>query len=117
MKEIFAERLKLLRKEKGMTQSDLSEILGYGYTAIANYESGRNQPSLKDIQRLCKVLNVSSDYLIGISEIRNPCAFLEQKDLLSLYQQATHIITICHKYLKEEELTPSIPEKRICTNK
>ena len=37
--------LKELRKEKNLTQIELASILHYGYTAIANYENGRNQPS------------------------------------------------------------------------
>ena len=42
----FKDRLKMLRKEKKLTQVKLGEMLNYGYTAIANYESGRNQPSI-----------------------------------------------------------------------
>ena len=42
----FKDRLKALRKEKKLTQVKLGEMLNYGYTAIANYESGRNQPSI-----------------------------------------------------------------------
>ena len=46
----FKDRLKMLRKEKKLTQVKLGEMLNYGYTAIANYESGRNQPSIPDLK-------------------------------------------------------------------
>ena len=64
MKE-FAENLKAYRKAKKVTQQELSEALGYGYTAIANYESGRNEPSLQDLVRIADFFDVSVDSLLG----------------------------------------------------
>lgn len=68
MELLFAKRLKELRMQNGLTQGELGAYLGYGFTAIANYESGRNEPSLRDFMRLCEVLGVSADYLLGLSE-------------------------------------------------
>ena len=65
----LAKRLRQLRKENNLTQAKLSSMLNYGYTAIANYESGRNEPSLKDVRKLANIFNVSVDYLIGNSNI------------------------------------------------
>lgn len=66
----FPNRLKLLRCEKKWTQKQLAEKLNYGYTAISNYESGKNKPSYDDLIKIAKVFNVSTDYLLGISKIR-----------------------------------------------
>ena len=44
----------------------MAKELHYGYTAIANYESGRNEPSIDDLIRLAKALNVTVDELIGM---------------------------------------------------
>lgn len=66
----FKDRLKALRKEKGLTQSKLGELLNYGYTAIANYESGRNQPSISDLKKIAAVFDVSMDYLLCVNDIR-----------------------------------------------
>lgn len=68
----FKERLKALRKESGQTQNDLASVLSYGYTAISNYESGRNEPSLSDLSKIAKYFEVSLDYIAGINDIRNP---------------------------------------------
>lgn len=62
----FRENLKKLRKEQKLTQADLAEKLGYGYTAISKYESGRNEPSIKDLKRLAEIFKVSVDELIGV---------------------------------------------------
>lgn len=64
----FPKNLKKYRKKKNYTQSDLAEFLHYGYTAIANYESGRNEPSFDDLMRLAEALEVSIDSLLGQSE-------------------------------------------------
>lgn len=68
----FKDRLKFLRKEKRLTQVKLGEMLNYGYTAIANYESGRNQPSIPDLKKIASIFNVSMDYLLGVNDIRHP---------------------------------------------
>lgn len=103
MKLLFAERLKQLRKEKAMTQTELSKTLGYGYTAIANYESGRNEPSLSDLISICKIFDVSSDYLIGISDIRKPYMVLEQKELDLLYGKVEILMDACREYLENKK--------------
>lgn len=68
----FKDRLKILRKERKLTQVRLGEMLNYGYTAIANYESGRNQPSIPDLKKIASIFNVSMDYLLGVNDIRHP---------------------------------------------
>ena len=68
----FRDRLKALRKENRMTQARLGELLNYGYTAIANYEAGRNQPSITDLKKIASIFNVSMDYLLGATDLRQP---------------------------------------------
>lgn len=99
---LFAQRLKELRKEKKLTQAELSKKLEHGYMVIANYESGRNEPSLADLIAICRILDVSSDYLIGISDVRKPCVILEQRELNTLYQQTEELAKTCRKYLENE---------------
>lgn len=65
----FKDRLRSLRKENKMTQTELGKKLNYGYTAISNYESGRNEPSIRDIIALANLFKVTVDYLIGRSDV------------------------------------------------
>ena len=99
MERVFAKRLRELRQEKKLSQVDLGALLGYGYTAISNYENGRNEPSLSDFIRICEVLEVSADYILGLSDIRRPCAIVERSEVIQLYNQAVRLATSCRKCL------------------
>lgn len=61
----FAYNLRKYRKREQYSQVELSRLINYGYTAIANYESGRNEPSLDVLIALAKILGVTIDELIG----------------------------------------------------
>ena len=61
----FAKNLRKYRRQKQYTQVELGKALNYGYTAIANYESGRNEPSLDDLISLCCVLGVTPNEMLG----------------------------------------------------
>lgn len=99
MELLFAKRLRELRQEKNLSQVELGAMLGYGYTAISGYETGRTEPSFADFIRLCEVLDVSSDYILGISDIRRPYAVLEKNDLIRLYNRAMALAVECRRHL------------------
>lgn len=61
----FAKNLKKFRLEKKFSQVQLTKKLNYGYTAIANYESGRNEPSFDVLISLATIFQRSTDELLG----------------------------------------------------
>ncbi len=61
---ITSERLKALRKEKGMSQNDVANILGITRTAYTGYESGRSMP-VRKLNELSNLFGVSTDYIMG----------------------------------------------------
>jgi len=63
------EKLKLLRKEKGVSQKVVAKALGITLSAYSNYEQGIREPSNDILIKLCKYFNVSSDYLLGLTDI------------------------------------------------
>lgn len=65
---MFGERLKKIRIEKGYTQAQLAEKLMTTQSTLGKYERGELQPSLETIKAICKVLDVSSDYLLEIEK-------------------------------------------------
>lgn len=69
-------RLKLLREEKGLFQSDIAKFLNVSIAAIGFYENEKRDMSPNTIIKLSEYFGVSTDYLLGKSDIRNP----EKKD-------------------------------------
>lgn len=66
----LGERLKMLRKEKQMTQPELAELLKQSLRAYQYYESGHHVPEFPNLVLLADFYDVSTDYLIGRSETR-----------------------------------------------
>ncbi len=62
-------RLKESRKANKLTQRQVSEMLGIVLQQYQTYESGRYQLDYDKLIKVCKILNVSADYLLGLSEI------------------------------------------------
>jgi transcriptional regulator with XRE-family HTH domain len=61
----FAERIKLLRSEKGFSQKRLGDLVGVSKVSIFNYENGLQLPSVEMLVKLAEVLCCSVDYLVG----------------------------------------------------
>ena len=62
----FGERLRECRAEKGLTQAQLAARLSVTQSTVGKYERGALQPNLEMLVQLCKVLEVSADYLLGL---------------------------------------------------
>lgn len=68
---MFAERLKKLRCESDMKQSDLAKVLGVSASTIGMYEQGRRTPDLEVLTKIANYFQVSVDYLLGRTTIKN----------------------------------------------
>ena len=68
----FPQRLAELRKEKGLTQQALADLVHLHVIQIRRYERGSSQPTLDVIRRLAVALSVSSDTLVFESDERGP---------------------------------------------
>lgn len=66
----FGKRLAGLRKQMGFTQTQLGAKVGVSYRVIAYYEGETEYPPAHLIEPLAKALNVSTDELLGIQELK-----------------------------------------------
>ena len=66
--ELFAFRIKTLRREKKMNQQELGEALGLTQTAISAIENGSRTTTIEKLILLAKFFNVSTDYLLGLKD-------------------------------------------------
>lgn len=85
--EYFGSKLKAVRKSKGMTQLELAKRLNIAKGSISAYEQGVTYPSVDVLIKICDILDVSSDYLLGISdEITIKMSGLSEKQMESFLQ-------------------------------
>lgn len=64
--ETLGEKIKKILEEKGMSQRKLAQKMGISPSSLNQYVRGRKNVGLKVILNLCKTLDVSSDYLLGL---------------------------------------------------
>ncbi len=65
-------RLKFLREEKGLFQSDIAKVLGISVAAVGFYENEKRDMSPNTILKLAEYFGVTTDYLLGKTDVRNP---------------------------------------------
>lgn len=76
------ERIKELRKMYGYTQESLAKSLGLNAkSSIANYENGSNSPSDEIKFKMCKLFDCTMDYLMGLTNVKEPIDGLVMNNL------------------------------------
>lgn len=65
----FNDRLKDLRIQKNLTQQELADLLKITRVTYRNYETGTNEPKFRTLLELGKIFNVTTDYLLGVTDI------------------------------------------------
>ena len=65
-------RIKEIRKERGLSQAKVANRIGMEQTQYSRYERGENEIKVNVLIDICQALNVSSDYLLGLSDDPTP---------------------------------------------
>ncbi len=68
---MFCKRLKEARKRKKLSQEEVAELLNIARSNISKYENGNLEPTLQTLKELCKLYEVSADYLLEIDNQNN----------------------------------------------
>ena len=72
---LFGEKVKQLRKEKGLTQTELAEAVGVGTSHISHIETGSGKASLETLIQIINALDCSADELFCL-EVKSAKPFL-----------------------------------------
>lgn len=75
---MFGKRLKLLRTNLNLTQTQLGENLNLSQRAISSYENNLRFPDEQTINLIADYFNVSVDYLLGRTDIKNIYLYLKK---------------------------------------
>ena len=113
----FKSRLKELRTQMGISQEKLADMLGITKPAVSHYERGIRKPDLDMLTALCDIFNVSSDYLVGNTDVT--LRFLNSSDIGRLANGSVRIpvlgyvaagipIDAIEDIVDWEEITPSM---------
>ena len=78
----FGENLKNVRKQRGITQEELSEILGVSRQAISKWESDSGYPETEKLIVISKTLNISIDYLLNDASVMEEKERTEEKSVV-----------------------------------
>lgn len=99
----FAERLKAERKKNNINQTQLAEKLYLDRSSISKYESGKQIPETPTLEKLADFFDVSIDYLLGKTDIRN---YEDNSSLNSINKNlSTNGLKTLAAHFDEEEFT------------
>lgn len=87
----IGERIKELRTQSKMTQSELAEKVGLTYIQIGRYEKLKSNPSSDILKKLAKYLNTTTDYLMNGKFDEIATAQLLDKELLQQFKQVENL--------------------------
>ncbi|MGM9884672.1 helix-turn-helix domain-containing protein [Streptococcus hyointestinalis] len=79
---MLPERLKSLRLEAHLTQKNIADTFETSPQSYAQWEKGLRKPSQQSLEKLAKFFNVSTDYLLGNTDIKNPEETISDVDML-----------------------------------
>ena len=65
----FQNRIVEALKNTNLSQKEIAEKCGIHPSCLSQYKKGETEPTLATLYALCKVLDVTSDYLLGLSDI------------------------------------------------
>lgn len=74
----FGERVSELRKDRGLKQKDIANLLNVAVSTVSNYETDSHEPDLENLCKLADLLGVSTDYLLGRTDIKTDINALKE---------------------------------------
>lgn len=88
---MFSNKLRELRKSRGLTQIQIAKMLNISAISYGDYERGRTEPNLNTLRMISSILQVSIDYLLEVEH--------EKKDLIIVSKSDWDTLTrIVDKY-------------------
>ena len=81
------QNIRRFRKEKDLTQSELAELIGVSVQAVSKWETDVGMPDISQIVPLARVLEVTTDCLLGMADSEQDSAFEELKAKISRYDR------------------------------
>ena len=94
---MIGERLSEVRKDHGDTQSSLAKKLNVSVATVRSWEQEKSSPAHEILVKICKMYRVSSDYLLGLSNV-DP-SYIQRRRLESFTQQELEELAEYERFL------------------
>lgn len=94
-------RLRMLRKERNLTQKELGKAIHVSKVSISGYENGERTPDTDNLRRLADFFDVTTDYLLGKSDHPK----LTEKEQREVYKETEEIIDLMESLPEEKRRT------------
>jgi transcriptional regulator with XRE-family HTH domain len=87
----FAKRLRQLRDQRGLSQTELGQLVNIHYTHIGRYEAGRSIPTAETLKALANALGVTADYIMDGATTDMASARLTDRELIQRFQDVERL--------------------------
>ena len=94
---MIGERLSEVRKDHGDTQSSLAKKLNVSVATVRSWEQEKSSPAHEILVNICKMYRVSSDYLLGLSNV-DP-SYIQRRRVESFTQQELEELAEYERFL------------------
>ena len=111
---MFADRLKEIRTEKGITQVQLAETMGVSKGTVAMWETGKREPNFETLNQLSEIFDKRIDYILGYSnDASSPKMSEEDIDQLGVWAAEDSFNETVTAYLRLDEYGKAAVESLI----
>ena len=111
---MFADRLKEIRTEKGITQVQLAETMGVSKGTVAMWETGKREPNFETLNQLSEIFDKRIDYILGYSnDASSPKMTEEDIDQLGAWAAEDSFNETVTAYLRLDEYGKAAVESLI----
>lgn len=100
MKEKLARNISIYRKEKGLTQEELAQMLGLSFQAVSKWENAQTMPDISLLPQLSAILEVSIDKLLGYVARDKRITIYEEEYKTEEYYWGTEPNEACYQVLQ-----------------
>ena len=94
----LGEKIKNIREANAMTQGDLADKLHLTQSNISQMESGKRGLNESDIINICNIFNITSDYLLGLSDESKPYTVSNIDPMLKTIIESWEVLSISNKH-------------------
>lgn len=104
---MLGNRLKMLRTEKKITQEELGKFVNVTKVSISGYENGNRTPDTETLQKLADYFDVSTDYLLGRTDVKN-----ENNSLQGWLRSENEDLSETERYELEKDIKDYLSHRR-----